>query len=347
MKILYSLIAIPVLLASSCKKGDDKKSEPKNTHTISFNTPGNEPGFIYVDGQYTGSKTPASIELQPGNHTIGIALQNSFTYLRKETNVSGNATIDFTNADKPAPKTWKALWIGLYETTGISATGNCSTHFSQSELDAGYDFFNWSLQQHFEKYSYGTMKWEVERKDISVPVSLTRANANWFTVEPSTITALMPQIQPGVYDCVFVFWREKEGSCSFQSNYFGLAWTNPIAEPIKTGYVTVKFDAGTSITDRINYYKTTDPGVYIHEWLHTTGENFYQNKGLALPAKAGGYSVHAAEMYNYSFPWMNWYLDFVSGRVPNPSGEPKYLGIGPDGLLRCTVRETAVNNNCR
>ena len=342
MRKIYLLIVLPILFSIACKKSSSN-GDAKTGNSITIDTPGNEPGFIYVDAMYSGIKAPGSIELPAGHHVIGVALQHSFVYLRKEIDVAGTARIDLSLADKPAEKTWKALWIGLSETKGISASGECSTHFSASDLDAGYDFFQWSLQQHVEKYSYGTMKWETERKDLTIPVSLTKTNNAWFTMEPATIMALLPQIRPGVYDCVFVFWREREGACSFQSNYFGLAWTNPMAENIKTGYVTIKFDAGTSITDKINYYKTNDPGVYVHEWLHTVGENFYQNKGLSLPQKAGGFTVHAAETYQYTFPWMSWYLDFMSGRVPNPSGVPQYLGIGPEAFLKCTVRETAVD----
>lgn len=320
---------------------------PTQEKSILVSTPNDEPGYIYVDGKYTGSRTPARIKLSAGKHIVGVALQNSWVYLRKEVDAEKDQAILFSNADKPVPKVWKVLWIGLRETKGNSAAGECSTRFTKEELDAGYENFRWSIQNHFEPYSYGTTKWEVERIDIIEPVPLTRTGSSWFTIEPSTITRLLPVIRPGVYDCVFVFWREKEGSCSFQSNYFGLAWTNPMAESIRTGFVTVKFDAGNSVADRLHYYKTQDPGVWIHEWLHTVGENYFQQKGLILPQKAGGFTVHAAEQYNYSFPWMSWYLDFISGRVPNPFGEPQFVGIGPEALLKCSLRETALEPNCQ
>lgn len=343
MRGAYYLIICFGLTIAACKK--NKQPPPAlAANSITITTPSNEPGFVYVDGKYTGMKTTGRVDVPAGRHVIGVALQSSWIYLRKEVEVTANATVNLTLADKPAPKTWKALWVGLNETK--SPTGECSTHFTQAELDAGYNFFQWSLKEHFEKYSYNTMKWEVERKDIVTPVTLAKNTSFGFTVETSAITGLLPEIQPGAYDCVFVFWREREGSCSFQSNYFALASTNPMAESVKTGFITVKFDAGTSIADKINSYKANDPGVWVHEWLHTVGENFYQQKGLSLPEKAGGFSVHAAEMYQYSFPWMNWYLEFLSGRVPNPSGTPRYLGIGPEGLLKCTVRETALNSGC-
>jgi hypothetical protein len=345
MKGLFFVFAALALLLGACAK-NELPAVGMGAITIAVAAPGNEPAYIYADGEFTGVKTPGDIVLQKGPHVVGLALQDSWVYLRKEVEIKEKTTIFFSLTDKPAASTWKALWIGLYETRGNAVGGDCSTHFSKSELDAGYDYFLWSVRQHFEKYSYGTMKWDVERKDITVPVSLTRASSSWFTAEPSTIAALMPAIQPGAYDCIFVFWREKEGGCSFQSNYLGLAWTNPMAESIKTGYVTIKFDAGDNLKDRIDYYKANDPGLWVHEWLHTVGENYFQQKGLHLPLKAGGFSVHAAEVYQYSFPWMSWYLDFVAGRVPNPSGAPRYLGIGPEALLKCSLREVALNATC-
>ncbi|MBO9593955.1 MAG: hypothetical protein J7599_13690 [Niabella sp.] len=339
MKPVYYILAMIVSVIPACKKEGNEASAAGRV-PITISTPGDEAGYLYIDGRYTGVMAPGTVQLTAGNHTLGVALKNSEIYLKKAITATAQTAVSFTAADKPALKTWKALWIGLYETRGNSGTGDCSTHFSTADLDAGYQFFTWSLREHVEKYAYGTMKWEVERRDITVPVTLTKGSIG-YTVEPASVAALVPQIQPGIYDCVFVFWREKEGSCNFQSNYFGLAWTNPMAEPMKTGYVTIKFNPGDDITATINQYKTNDPGVWIHEWLHTVGENYYQHQGLHLPEKAGGLAVHAAEMYGYSSPWMQWYRDFMSGRVPNASGQPAYLGIGPEGLLGCTVREMA------
>lgn len=340
-KILWIIIFIKGLLFCSCKK-TETPSVTSNYSTVNVRVTTAETGYIYLDGLYTGFQTPYTINVTKGKHIIGVAQKSSFQYLRKEFVFSSDTEVNLTNTDRPDPKIWKALWIGLYETKGNSGTGDCSTHFTRSDLDQGYDFFRWSITNHFEKYSYGTMKWDIERKDIQVPVQLKKSNESWFTVEPDVIAKLSAVIQPGAYDCVFVFWRESEGACSFKSNYFGLAWTNPMAETIKTGYVTVKLEPGANLSDKINYYKNNDPGVWIHEWLHTTGENFYQNQGKKMPQKAkDGLAVHAAEMYDYKFPWMNWYLDFMSGRVPDFSGEPKYAGIGPETFLNCTVRETA------
>lgn len=334
-----------MLAVVSCRKSNAPPKQASAPNKII--TPGNEPGYVYIDGKYSGYMTTSQVKLPTGRHTIGVALRDSWTYLRKEADITEGSAIEFTAADKPAPKTWKALYVGLYETQGPSALGDCSSHFTKEELDGGFEFLQWSLQEHFGKYAYGLMEWQLERKDITVPVKLKKSGEAWYTVEPAEITSRIPGIVPGAYDCVFVFWRESEGACSFKSNYFGLAWTNPMGEPIKTGFVTVKFDAGAGLAGRIADYKAKDPGIWIHEWLHTTGERFYPDKGIAMPQPAGGFTVHAAENYGYTFPWMTWYQDIFAGKVPNTATGQGYLGIGPEAFLRCTVRETALDAACR
>jgi len=348
MKNLIRIIVFTTVLCYACKKDENITQPDKVSVAISTG----ETGYIYLDGQYIGFQTPYTINVSKGKHVIGVALQNSFQYLRKEIDASSDITINLTDADKPTPKTWKALWVGLSETkTDLGSNGGCSTHFSKAELDSGYNFFQWSISNYFEKFSYKTMQWQIDRMDITLPVMPKQESDTRAVVLPESIIKLIPTIKPGAYDCIFVFWRQKEATCDFgYGGYLGLGWSNPLEEPIKTGYVTIKFDAGTNINDKINYFKNNDPGVWVHEWLHTVGEKFYQDKGLSLPQKAGdGFVVHAAEIYHYTFPWMNWYLDFISGRVLSSSTNgPKYLGIGPESFLKyCTVSETVSNSACK
>jgi len=340
MKVHYNLIiAILIGLLTACDSANETNGN--DAPTVSITT--TEPGYIYMDGQYTGIKTPAEITVRKGAHVIGVGMEESATYLRKELEVTEDMEVALSASDKPEPKIWKALWVGVHEVTGISSTGRCSSQFSKEELDAGYEFFQWSIENQFEPYSFGTMKWEVERKDIETPVELYKASNTWFTLEPTSITELIPEVKPGEYDAVFVFWRESDGACSFKSSYFGLAWTDPMNEAIKTGYITVKFDAGSDINEKIDWYKNNDPGVWVHEWLHTVGETYFQDRGERLPEKGGdGLVIHAAEKYAYTYPWMDWYSDFISGRVKDLRGGNHYCGIGPEAFLECSLRESAV-----
>lgn len=340
MKNILTILIPCLLFLGACESSSDKTTTPL-TPLVKITS--SQPGWIYLDGKYTGYKTPKELIISQGEHMVGIALEQNNTYLRKQIVIDNEKTeFHLNESDLQQPKIWKALWIGIHEAKGVVDGNTVSTHFSTEELDAAHDYFQWSLREHFEKFSYGTMKWESERIDLSKPVTLNHNQNGWYVLEPSTIYSHLPNIKDGDYDCIFTFWREKEGTVSFASSYFGLGWTNPMAEAKKIGYVTIKFDAGDNIADAIDYYKNNDPGVWVHEWLHTVGEKFFQEKGLKLPQKGGdGLVVHGAEVHHYSYPWINWYRDFISGRVKDTSNGLTWVGIGPDAFLKCNLRETA------
>lgn len=339
MKNIILIYLLGCLFLQACDSNENTKGNTSLIITVNAS----EQGAIYLDGQYTGYSTPAELKVNEGKYVIGVATKSTNTYFRKELTVTENTDLLLTAADKPEPKVWKALWVGVHEVTGLSASGQCSSCFSKEELDAGYDFFMWSIENHFKPFSFNTTQWEVERKDITTPVELHKASNTWFTLEPNSITEQIPEVAPGNYDAVFVFWRESDGSCSFKSSYFGLAWTDPLNDPIKTGYITIKFDAGNDINENINWYKQNDPGVWVHEWLHTVGENYFQNCGERMPEKGGdGLVLHAAEKYHYTYPWMDWYSDFMSGQVKELGSGNTYCGIGPEAFLKYTVRESAL-----
>lgn len=337
MKQILGILLLTIAL-QACDSGSNKKETlPSITITAT------EKGHVYLNGQYTGYTTPAELKVSKGDHVFAVATDESRQYLRREVNVTEDTDIEFTPNDAPEPKVWKALWLGVHEVTGMSAKGRCSSRFTKDELDAGYDFFQWSIDNQFHPMSYNTMKWEVERKDIQTPIELHKASNTWFTLEPESIVELLPEVKAGNYDAVFVFWRESEGDCSFQSSYFGLAWTDPLNDPIKTGYITIKFNAGDDLNENINWYKDNDPGVWVHEWLHTVGETYYQNRGERLPEKGDdGLVLHAAEKYHYTYPWMDWYSDFMSGRVKDLGSANTFCGIGPEALLQKSLRESAM-----
>lgn len=338
-KIFLNFIFISILFSvlQGCSKNTPEPPVPTNNVVAEINTPAGEKGYIYIDGKYIERVAPAAVSLKKGKHVVGIALKDSWKYLRKEMDFQENTVLTFTGEDQPKPRVWKALWIGISAAEG----GGCTTRFSKEELDAGYNYFQWSITEHFEKYAYGTMQWEVTRKDLDEPVKINSTNSG-YVLEPEELTRHI-DIKPGDYDCIFVFWREKFEECELAGNYLGLGWTQPMSSSMKTGYVTIKFDVGNgTIEDKLSYFGNNDPGMWIHEWLHTVGEVYYTSRGCVLPKQAGdGFRVHAAEIYNYKFPWLDWYRDFISARVKDPSYG--YVGIGPEMLLKCSLREEAGN----
>lgn len=305
----------------------------------------NEIGSIYVDGEYTGKKTPSFLSLAPGTHKISVGLGSSRLYLKRSITVTDALQkVHLSAKDKVEPTTWKALFVGVPVATGQTSSGQCSTRFSPQDLDDAFDFFKHNLRTHIEPFSYNTVKWQIERRDLAQPVELTYNPKNkWYTLESEQALAELDNVQPGVYDTVFFFWREQEGDCSFKSSYFGLAWLEPTSDDArKTGYVTVKFNPGEKgVAGRIQQYLDEDPGVWTHEWLHVVIEKFYPDLNVKTPHPPDNKLIlHSAGAYGYKFPWLDWYKDLISGQVPVGKG---YSGIGPEALLNCTVRLHALN----
>lgn len=335
MRTIFFTIAI-LLFCCCCKSSDSDVAVSKPQLTVLLET--GATGYIYLDGSYTGKRTPDKIVIGPGKHVVGVADPISAKYYRKEVAVSESAELRLSEADVPAPRKWKALWIGIR--VAENPNGG-STHFSTEQLDAAFDFFKWSITEQFEKYSFGVTSWDVDRTDVAEPVKLQQSGNNQIITFQS-IKEKVPAVSAGAYDCVFVFFRQQEGSVVHVGNYFGLAWTDPLRDTEKMGFVIVKFDMGSSIQDKISSYKANDPGLFIHEWLHTVGENFYPSVGVIMPEVAGdGLRIHAAEIYGYSFPWISWYKDIMAGKVLKRGGSG-YCGIGPEALLNNSLRKVAL-----
>ncbi len=302
-------------------------------------------GSIYIDGEYTGKKTPNMIYLKSGKHIVSVGLDKERIYLKKVVTIAKDipVNIDFTLEDKQDPSVWKALFVGVPSVFGDSATGKCSSHFSKQDLDEAFSFFQMNMKEHIEPFSYGSIKWEIDRRDLTKPVELTHNDENgWYTLEAEQGLAELDNVKPGEYDTVFLFWREKEKDCRFKSPYFGLAWLEPTSgDTSETGYVTVKFNPkNIGVKARIQQYLDDDPGVWTHEWLHVVIEKFYPNLSVKVPLPPKDKLIlHSASAYNYKYPWLEWYKDLISGQVPLGQG---YSGIGLEAFLNCTIRRHAL-----
>jgi hypothetical protein len=349
MKVMFSTILL--LMASVANVTSVQASQlftcPKSLDCTNKNVvvTAISQGSIYIDGEYTGQKTPNAFSLTPGEHIVSVGLDKERLYLKKTVNIIDKTPINIvlTKKDIQAPSVWKALFVGVPTVFGESATGQCSTHFSTQDLDDAFDFFKMNMKDHIEPFSYGTVKWEIERRDLTKPVELSHNEKNgWYTLEAAQGLVELDNVKPGEYDTVFLFWREEEKDCSFKSSYFGLAWLDPTSDETRqTGYVTVKFNPeNIGVKAKIQQYLDNDPGVWTHEWLHVVIEQFYPTLNVKVPLPPKDKLIlHAAGAYDYKYPWLEWYHDLISGQVPLGQG---FSGIGPEALLSCSVRRHAL-----
>ncbi len=301
-------------------------------------------GDIYLNGHFSGHQTPSVMTLPMGEINIGIGLATSNQYLKKSVTINKQSTsIRLTLEDVQPANQWKALFVGVPEVVGDTSSGKCSSKFTKADLDKAYEFFKFNMRDHIEKFSFGTVKWDIQRQDLTKPVKLRyNPNNQWYTLEAEQGLAELSQLSPGMYDNIFLFWREQDGNCSFKSSYFGLAWLDPLSmETQQTGYVTVKFNPeNIGVAAKLQEYKRYDPGVWTHEWLHVVIEQFYPNLNVDVPIPPkDALILHAAGAYGYQYPWMKWYKDLISGQVLLGN---KYVGIGPEALLRCNIRQAAL-----
>jgi hypothetical protein len=337
VKKLPLILIFAVMIAHGCNSSGDTTMLPLIVHKLSISA--DEAGSaIYLDGVYTGKVTPSEIVVESGEYMVGIGLKNSRTYLRKKVIVDStteNLNVYLNENDLQQPKVWKALFIGVNK---VSANvGSCVSEYSTTELDLAYDFFNWSFKEKVEDYSYNTTKWEIDRRDIDNETVIL-SNENLIT--PNIIDNYITDINKGDYDLIVTFFRGGAGSQQncFVANFIGIAWYDVTELNSDASYYTIRYY--DDIEEAINNAKQNDPGMFIHEWLHTTAEMFYPNRGKVLP-KDNDQVVHAAEKYGYSHPWMDWYEGIISGQIRDGMS---YSGIGPDAFLECTVRQSAIGD---
>ncbi len=305
---------------------------------------------IYLDGIYTGQVTPADVSVAAGEHTVGIGLKDSSAYLKKSVTVEDTTdaqSISLNNDDLQAPKEWKALFIGANSVQAPNVS--CTSEYTTTELDAGYDFFKWSFTERVEDYSYNTTDWTFDRFDIVETVTLSGDKL----ITPSVIESYLSDnnIFKGDYDLIVTFFRggavlEEAGSATGQDCYIeqfnGIAWFNYDVLSVQSTYVTIRY--WDNAIEAIDYSKADekDPGMFIHEWLHSVaevdGKNFFQEQGSSLPSN-DNQVVHAAGAFDYEYPWMTWYQDLITGQVKSGND---YKGITPEKFLACSVREDAL-----
>ena len=340
---LASLLCLASLSLSGCGS-DSQESPPSTPPPVATPTPqgsvtvsaSENGGAIYLDGRFTGRLTPSTLSLTSGEHTIGVGLNQSEQYLRRTVQIAADQASNLTlnETDRQAPKVWKALFIGVAKVQAQG--GNCVSEYQTEALDAGFDFFRWSFEERVEPYSYHTMQWQFERLDITDEVV---SLSNDKLIGPAEIEPYLSGVNKGEFDLIVSFFRGGAGSYEcYIDDFKGIAWYDYRVLQADASYYTIRFY--DDVAGHIETAKADDrdPGMYIHEWLHTTAEWFFPDQGYAQPS-SDGQVVHAAEAYGYAWPWMTWYRDLLRGQVKQ---QDDYVGIGPDALLGCSVSEDAI-----
>ncbi len=364
-KLLF-ILATSTLLATQGCGGSQANKETANSaitlptsneYKIKIST--TEVGSaIYLNGVYTGEVTPAELSVNTtGEHTIGIGLINSKLYLKKTISITQSSELQQFSLnlnDLQAAKNWKALFIGVKNAK--KPQGSCVSSYTNEELDAGYQFLQWSFEERLEGYSYNTVNWLFDRFDITDEIVTLDKNA---VLQPEIIEPYLAShnIKKGDYDFIVPFYRggdnidrgvQVTGQDCYLGAYQGLGWYDYDILSVEASYVQIRYWDNAIFAIAASKEDQYDPGMFIHEWLHSVAESkkegntFFESQGYTMPddGSAGHYVVHAAGAYQYTFPWMLWYQDLISGKVKKGQ---QYLGITPEAFLACSVREKALD----
>ena len=299
-------------------------------------------GDLYLDGEYTGLQTPAEVDRWQGVRSVGVGGGEN-GYLRADLESGDECSLWVPNSALVAPRIWRARYINLKSVTATLDDGTeCAASLDNADADRSYDAFLLGMQQHVEPFSHGTIEWEVERVDVEETLALPNHGWGISPVAP-TVEAYLQDVTPGDLDLVMVFYRSSGPGCVIPAPFFGADFgTSP--ESREAGFVVVKLQTEDSIDELWNYFEENDPGVWVHEWLHTVTESYYGSIGAPMPLAGEGGMVHSSEMYGYEAPWMDWYADLMAGRV---LVDGEFYGITPEILLECTFRERLTNAACQ
>ncbi|MFO0726104.1 MAG: hypothetical protein U1E65_20140 [Myxococcota bacterium] len=302
------------------------------------------PGDLYLDGRFTGLRAPAEVPRWSGLRRVGVG-SPSGGYFRAEVDAADACRIQLRPEDRSAARSWRARYITLHAAFArLPDTSTCTAALDDVDADRSFQDFERSVHLHFEPDSFHTMAWEIDRQEVRTPFEVRDQGGGFYAVDPADVAALIADVVPGTLDTIVVFFRSAGPGCVIPGDYLGLS-VPPSQASHEAGFTSVKLEVEGSLDPVWTYLEANDPGVWIHEFLHTVADQYYPGLGATMPEpSADGSIVHAAEAYHYAAPWMTWYSDLIAGRVVLPDG---YGGITPELLLRCTLKDRVNLPGCR
>ncbi len=352
-RLLHRALAGALLLAGGgCKRGDTGALTASPPTTDSAAPADSEPpapaepcagldltgpaGAIYVDGVYSGASAPGPLALSPGVHRVAIGADS---YFARDVTIEADGltcALELGEADQVAPRTWRALYVDIPSLRGVENA--CEVSASQAELDAVYGLFASNMNELSQVAAYQTITWEITRVSTSGTVEVDGGAGN-YQLEPADLGSVFDDLEIGEYDLIATGWKAEGDGCVLDAWYVGLGWT-PQDATRQMGFANLRLQS-PDLVSYVEQARNSDPGGFLHEWLHTV-EVHFGDIGAEMPTPAGGFPLHAAEDYGYSYPWLDWYADFMREQVPDEDGSG-FLGITPEKLMSCTLSDVALD----
>lgn len=277
--------------------------------TVTVTSP--TPGKIYLNDDFTGLTTPATLSLPAGQHRIGLGVSNDVPgqysgAFYEESVTVGASNVSVTVGDEPALGHQYASRIAVVpvRTARVATTG------AEAVLDDAWvpkfaAHFRATSDDWVEPFSYGLNRWDItvlpmeeELEVISPDYEAFQGSACQLLENPKYAALL------DTYDTVV----------------FQLSNQLPNGDFIGNGNATMGGRCGQIPKHWIDGQPDGEPlSVILHEMLHS----YETHEQTTLYSAIGVEGVHGAEERGYQFTgpqgepaWTEWQRYFVRGQVP-------------------------------
>jgi hypothetical protein len=269
------------------------------------------PGALYVNGQYTGRRTPTSLALPPGQYTFGLGLSNdtpgSYTgEFREETVTVGVCpkTVDLTA--HPALPVVNTTRIGILpirnavhgDPNDLGVLANSDIPYLQAQMNAIRD--TW-----VEPFSYGLTTWTVEALPVVENVALQRGPdcmdppQTGLLLEEAGLTGLRDQ-----YDMLVFLYSSHRADGSDVAHVPCAIWAGGQEISYYSGWLrSVPYGAPSE--------GLFHESLHSYEWFNGWRRGYYGGVDGLHGAEEHGYK----ENQNGHSGWLDWYRAFVRNQA--------------------------------
>jgi hypothetical protein len=272
-------------------------------------------GMIYLNGEYTGKKTPASLLLSDGQYRIGLGGDNN-RYQESTVLISKNQQLKLKDANWLPNKPWKVLLLAIRKANLGPGKGNHQmAYLSDHDISVAYNDLIEVDRRWVRPFSFGLVSWDISQQIIeNIPARITdqwdHINHDLFLQE-ADLTNLTKK-----YDAIVYFWPRMPSS------------KDPWNQAGAVGGGSLMSIPNTWV----RLIQQSPREVWLHEWLHVA-EAVSNDRGYFK----GVDGLHGAEIHNYKKgsegEWLHWYRDYMRGSVIE---DDLFNGIPPAAWLRGT-----------
>lgn len=307
--------------------------------TVSVTSP--VPGKLYVNDQYTGLTTPATLTLPAGRHRLGLGVSNDVPTalsgrFHEESVVVAGHNLNVTLGDEPALASQYAARIALLPMRRARAldSGGLAV-LTDAQIAKFASQFAATREAWVKPFSYGLQTWDITLLPTEEQLEMVGTTFDSFpdhaceVLSTSKYSNLLSQ-----YDVVVVHMSNFDEQRGFEIGRGSAGMGG------RCGQIQAHWGAGLAAS--------APSAVILHELLHS-----YESHHQSVLGEYNGLNgLHGAEVHGFQSDgsqgerdWVEWYRYFIRGQVaeradqsvsvnlPAPVTNPDYF-VGTFGSFR-------------